>query len=174
MLIVATAVYNDSNDCCCCCCCCYYMTTAAAATTIITRITKWRKPLYHFSNLKVKLLAKHLNFSFSLKILNTFCRLTRMMMQCMGIHRGAMATERGSFFTPDEALKVGLVDKVVPKNDLLKAAEKEMGVMIGVPGIRCEPYKICTTLLTLPVSKTLRPRLTYTGLRVFSRNIRWI
>ncbi len=56
------------------------------------------------------------------------------MAQCMGPHRAAMATERGTYFTPSEALEVGLVDKVVPKNDLLKAAEKELGVMIGVPG----------------------------------------
>ncbi len=57
------------------------------------------------------------------------------MMQCVGFHRAAMAAQRGTYFKPDEALRVGLVDKVVPKDDLLKAAEKEMGIMIGVPGM---------------------------------------
>lgn len=59
--------------------------------------------------------------------------LKNMMQQLIGFRQTDLAVQRGLLFNPEQALRLGLVDKVVPVADVMSAARAEMGKLLAVP-----------------------------------------
>ena len=61
-------------------------------------------------------------------------RFRTAMVDVIGRREAEKALQLGKMFSSEEALKVGLVDKLVPKDQVLEAAKKEIGKWIRIPG----------------------------------------
>ena len=56
------------------------------------------------------------------------------MVDIIGRHQANRAVQLGYMFPSSEALQVGLVDKLVPQEQLLEAAKEELKQWIKIPG----------------------------------------
>lgn len=55
------------------------------------------------------------------------------MQRTVGIHQGEKAVNLGKLFKPQEALKIDLVDQVVPQDQLMDVARQEMKQWLQIP-----------------------------------------
>ena len=56
------------------------------------------------------------------------------MINTIGHRRSEQAIQLGKLFTPQEALNVGLVDEVVPKEEVLKVSEEALQRLVKIDG----------------------------------------
>ena len=62
------------------------------------------------------------------------CRLQRVMAYTVGQREAERCIGVGHLYTPAEALQAGLVDRVVPSDQLQRLTEAEMARWLHVPG----------------------------------------
>lgn len=62
-----------------------------------------------------------------------FIRLCNRFNDLVGKNIGDYALQHGLLFTPNEALKIGLVDKVSDDEDLIKTAKAELDKYLLLP-----------------------------------------
>jgi enoyl-CoA hydratase/carnithine racemase len=55
------------------------------------------------------------------------------MSNTIGFRQAEMALQFGKLFKTDEALKSGLIDKIVPQEEVVSAAQKEMQKWLKIP-----------------------------------------
>ena len=55
------------------------------------------------------------------------------MVNTIGHRESEKALQLGKVYTPQEALKIDLVDEIVPKKDVLAAAEEQMKLWCKIP-----------------------------------------
>ncbi|XP_048757866.1 enoyl-CoA delta isomerase 1, mitochondrial-like [Ostrea edulis] len=77
-------------------------------------------------NFNIGISAVHLEIDASFWIVDT-------MLNTVGFRQAEMALQLGSLFKTDEALKVGLIDKIVPQEEVVTAAQQEMQKWLKVP-----------------------------------------
>lgn len=63
-----------------------------------------------------------------------FCRFKDTMANTVGHRTTEMALQLGLLYDPSEALKVGLVDQLVPEDQILSAATQTMTKWLAIPG----------------------------------------
>lgn len=56
------------------------------------------------------------------------------MVNTVGQHTTEMALQLGLLYSPSEALKVGLVDQLVPEDETLTTATQAMTKWLAIPG----------------------------------------
>lgn len=56
------------------------------------------------------------------------------MLNTVGFRQTEMALQLGTLFKTEEALNIGLIDKVVPQEEVLSAAQQEMQRWFKIPG----------------------------------------
>lgn len=56
------------------------------------------------------------------------------MVNTIGQKISERALKLGELFLPDEALKIGLIDEVVPESEVLESARRELMKYLNVPG----------------------------------------
>lgn len=56
------------------------------------------------------------------------------MTNTVGHRNTEMALELGLLYSPSEALKIGLVDQLVPEDQVLTTAEQTMTKWLAIPG----------------------------------------
>lgn len=56
------------------------------------------------------------------------------MLNTVGYRQTEMALQLGTLFKTEEALNIGLIDKVVPQEEVLSAAQQEMQRWFKIPG----------------------------------------
>lgn len=61
-------------------------------------------------------------------------RLIDTMVNTIGQKISERALKLGELFLPDEALKIGLIDEVVPESEVLESARRELMKYLNVPG----------------------------------------
>ena len=59
------------------------------------------------------------------------------MIDVIGHRAAEKALMLGQMYSAQEALNIGLVDKLVPEADILSAAQQEIQQWIKIPGMRC-------------------------------------
>lgn len=64
------------------------------------------------------------------------CRFKDTLMNTVGNRTTEMALELGLLYSPSEALKIGMVDQLVPEDQVLTTATEAMTKWLAVPGIR--------------------------------------
>lgn len=57
-----------------------------------------------------------------------------VMLNTVGFRQTEMALQLGTLFKTEEALNIGLIDKVVPQEEVLSAAQQEMQRWFKIPG----------------------------------------
>ena len=65
----------------------------------------------------------------------TVCRFKDTMVNTVGHRTTEMALELGLLYNSSEALKIGLVDKLVPEDQVLTTATQTMTKWLAIPGI---------------------------------------
>ncbi|XP_048757865.2 enoyl-CoA delta isomerase 1, mitochondrial-like [Ostrea edulis] len=55
------------------------------------------------------------------------------MLNTVGFRQTEMALQLGSLFKTDEALKIGLIDKIIPQEEVVTAAQQEMQKWLKIP-----------------------------------------
>lgn len=63
-----------------------------------------------------------------------FCRFKDTMANTVGHRTTEMALQLGLLYSPSEALKVGLVDQLVPEDQILSTATQTMTRWLAIPG----------------------------------------
>lgn len=61
-------------------------------------------------------------------------RFADVMLNTVGFRQTEMALQLGTMFKTEEALNIGLIDKVVPQEEVLSAAQQEMQRWFKIPG----------------------------------------
>lgn len=62
------------------------------------------------------------------------CRFKDTMTNTVGHRTTEMALELGLLYNPSEALKIGLVDQLVPEDQVLTTATQTMTKWLAIPG----------------------------------------
>lgn len=57
------------------------------------------------------------------------------MANTVGHRTTEMALALGMLYSPAEALKIGLVDQIVPEEKLMSTAEQTMAKWLAIPGV---------------------------------------
>ena len=63
-----------------------------------------------------------------------FLRLQSVVVDTIGHREAEWCISTGHLYSPTQALKTGLVDKVVPPQKLLSTANEELTNLLRVPG----------------------------------------
>ena len=58
-----------------------------------------------------------------------------MTVNTIGQRQAELALQQGALFSPQQALSVGWVDNVVPDDQVMTAAQKEMARWLKIPGM---------------------------------------
>ena len=66
-----------------------------------------------------------------------FWRFVDAMLNTVGFRQTEMALQLGTLFKTEEALSIGLIDKIAPQEEVLTAAHQEMQRWLKIPG-RCQ------------------------------------
>ncbi len=56
------------------------------------------------------------------------------MVNTVGQRTAEMALQLGLLYSPSDALKIGLVDQLVPEDQVLTAAKQAMSKWLAIPG----------------------------------------
>lgn len=62
------------------------------------------------------------------------CRFMDTMMNTVGHRTSEIALQLGLLYSPSEALKIGLVDQLVPEDQILTTATQTMTKWLAIPG----------------------------------------
>lgn len=91
------------------------------------------------------------------------CRFKDTMVNTVGHRTTELALELGMLYSPAEALKIGLVDQLVPEDEVLTTATQIMTKWLAIPGIKnhrfvvscleCKEAPVKTLFVHLPTSQ---------------------
>uniref|UniRef100_K1Q3R9 Enoyl-CoA delta isomerase 1, mitochondrial n=1 Tax=Magallana gigas TaxID=29159 RepID=K1Q3R9_MAGGI len=79
-----------------------------------------------------------------------------VMLNTVGFRQTEMALQLGTLFKTEEALNIGLIDKVVPQEEVLSAAQQEMQRWFKIPGFARQLSK--TELRRPTIEKLLKKK----------------
>ena len=65
---------------------------------------------------------------------NIYGRVNEATERVMGVRNADLGLQLGYKYTPEECLKLGMVDKICEPNDLMHVAKSEMSKWLAVPG----------------------------------------
>ena len=65
------------------------------------------------------------------------------MIDLIGVRQADKALQLGSLFTPDDAVRLGLVDHVVDEDKLMESAQSEMKKWLKIPGTTTTTTTTC-------------------------------
>lgn len=73
-------------------------------------------------------------FMMTTKVNDSCGRFKDTMTNTLGHRKTELALQLGELYSPEEALKIGLVDQLVPEDQILTTATQTMTKWLAIPG----------------------------------------